>query len=152
MNLFEILLVVHILAVSVWIGGGLVGVLLGSRLRSTGETAPFASFCSAFATIGGPVFGGSSMLVVITGLWMVGDGYPQMSDPWVGIGLAGWLVSMLFGATVVGRAWHLIGRDLQSTDSTLADLQPRISRAVAFTYIDVALRALIVIDMVWRPT
>ena len=152
MTSFQLLLFVHILAVVIWIGGALVGMLIGMQLRKSGDAAAFSKFCTAFATIAGPMFGGSAVLVGITGIWMVAmDGAPDFSDRWVSIGLTGWLVSLVMGATVVGMSWTKLGRVLAEPGATLEGAAALTKRAVTLTWIDLAIRVAVVYVMVWRP-
>jgi uncharacterized membrane protein len=152
-TLLQLLLFVHLLAVVVWLGGAFVGTMIGVRLRKAGDTAAMASFCNAFANVAGPLFGGSGILVLLTGIGMVAkDDAFAFSDLWISIGFTLWLVSMVLGAAVVGRRWYLIGTALEQDGATLAEHEPAIRKAVAFTHVDVLVRVVAVFVMVWRPT
>lgn len=153
MSWFDWLLVIHILAATLWIGGAATGTLIGSRLRRADTAAPLASYCTAFATIAGPLFGGSAMLVLLSGIGMTaGDGYPAWGDLWIILGLVGWLISTVMGATIVGRSWLRVGQRLAEPNASLAGEQPAIARAIRLTWIDLAIRIAVVVLMVWRPT
>lgn len=153
MSLFDLLLFLHIVAAMLWIGGAATGTLIGSVLRRSDSAAPMASYCAAFATVAGPLFGGSGMLVLLSGIgMMMTDAGPDWTALWVILGLIGWLVSMVMGATVVGMSWFRIGQQLAEPDASIAAMQPAISRAVSLTWIDLAIRTAVVVLMVWRPT
>ncbi|MCW2961282.1 MAG: hypothetical protein JWM25_1003 [Thermoleophilia bacterium] len=153
MTTFQLLLFLHILATIIWTGGAFVGMLLGLRLRDSGEASVMARFCEAFAQIAGPLFGGSALLVLATGIGMVAmDGAPEFTDLWVSIAMPGWLLTTVLGATVVGMSWSRLGVDLAKPDASLAALGPRISAAVRWTSIDLVLRTALILLMVWRPT
>ena len=53
MDLFDILLIIHILAAMIWIGGALVGMLIGIFLSKGDDATAMSKFCTAFATIAG---------------------------------------------------------------------------------------------------
>ena len=151
MTWFELLLFVHVLAAMLWIGGAVAGTVIGQRIRRSDDAAAMGRFCSAFADVAGPLFGGSSMLVLASGVWMVAlEGGPEFSDLWVTIGFVGWLASTVLGATAVGMTWMRIGQRLQG-GASLADVQPLLARAVPLTWLDVAIRTTVVLVMVWRP-
>lgn len=152
MSLFGVLLFVHIVAAAVWIGGALVATLIGSRLRRAGDASSVAAFCTAYAQVGGPAFGGSGLLVLLTGMAMVGEGYPSFADLWVAVGFVGWIASMVIGGAVTGRQWFAIGQELSSGAVTLEQAQPRIRRVIGLTHADVLIRIVVVLFMVWRPT
>jgi hypothetical protein len=151
MSLFDVLLVIHLLAAMIWIGGALVGMLIGMFIAKGDDAGAMSKFCIAFASIAGPAFGGSSLLVVGTGIWMVADSSIEFSALWVSLSLAGWLVSMLMGATVVGMTWTKVGRQLQEPSATIAGTQPLISKAVRLTWIDLLIRVAVVVLMVTQP-
>ncbi len=151
MTLFEILLVVHILAAMIWIGGALVGMLIGMFIAKGDDANAMSKFCTAFASIAGPAFGGSSLVVVGTGIWMVADSAIEFSALWVSLSFAGWLVSMLMGATIVGMSWTKVGKVLREPGATIEGTRPLISRAVRLTWIDLIIRVAVVALMVTRP-
>lgn len=151
MTLFQVLLLIHILAVVVWLGGAFVALLIGGSLRRSGNTPAMAAYCAALAHLGGPVFGGSSLITLVTGIWMVGEGYPDWSMLWVNLGFGLWLVSTVMGAAFVGRSWHAVGIALAEPGASIDSQQPMIGRAVVLSWIDLAIRTLVVVVMVWRP-
>jgi uncharacterized membrane protein len=152
MDAFHWLLFLHLVGVTIWIGGALVGMMIGTRIRATGDGDALGKFCAAFAQIAGPMFGGSAILVVLTGAGMVGmEGGPEFSDLWVIIALVGWLVSMVLGATVVGGTWNRVGKELNE-GATIEGTTALLSRAVTLTWVDLAIRFGLVLLMVWRPT
>lgn len=152
-TLFHALLFVHILAAMIWIGGALVGMLIGIFLARQGDASAMSKFCIAFASITGPAFGGSSLIVVGTGAWMVADSPSfEIGAMWVVLSLVGWFVSMLMGATVVGMTWVKVGRKLAEDGATIEATQPLLSRAIRLTRIDLVIRVAVVLLMVWQPS
>ncbi len=151
-TLFHALLFVHIIAAAIWIGGALVGMLIGIFLSKQGDASAMSRFCTAFATIAGPAFGGSAMLVLGTGIWMVADSGIEFSALWVGLSLGGWLVATVLGATVVGLTWTKVGKELREPGATLEGVQPLLRKAVRWTWVDLAIRIVVVLLMVWQPT
>lgn len=110
------------------------------------------AFCAAFAQVAGPLFGGSAILVLISGAWMVAlDGYPNFDAAFVSIGFVGWFVSLVLGATIVGRSWFKIGQQLSAPDATMDALSGLFSRAYLWTTVDLAIRIAVVVVMVWQP-
>ncbi len=150
MSLFEALLIVHILAAMIWFGGALVGVLIGQLLRKQGDAGAMGKFCTAFATIAGPAFGGSGLLVIITGAWMVSEGNLDFGALWVSLSMGLWLVTYVMGATVVGMSWTKIGKRLNAGES-LDELAPAFATALRWSYLDLALRLVILVLMVTQP-
>jgi hypothetical protein len=61
---------VHVLGACIWLGGGLMLVVIGIRLRRTGDPAAIADFGSA-VRYGARVLGPAWIVVLGTGVWMV---------------------------------------------------------------------------------
>lgn len=153
MSLFEILLFVHLIALAIWYGGALTGALLGGQIRRSGEVQPFAQYCAAFAQVAGPLFGGSALILIASGVWLVLlDGGPSFSDTWVVIVLVGWVVAMILGATAVGLSWTKVALALSEPGATLDGAQPLITRALRFSWLDLAIRTVVILLMVWQPS
>jgi hypothetical protein len=151
MTLTEILLFVLLLATIIWVGGAIVGTLLGGQLRRGDDASALAAFCAGFSNVAAPLFGASALVVLGTGLGIVlQDGGPAFGDGWVLATFACWLVGMLLGATFVGWTWTKISTDLNG-GATLADVQPRVSRATLLTWLDAAVLLLGVLLAVWQP-
>jgi hypothetical protein len=150
--MFDALLLIHIVAAMVWIGGGIAALLIGGRIRAGGDRGAYLGFIGALGKLGGPMFGGSGVLVLLTGLGMVAmDGGPAFGQLWVVLGLAGWLVTLLMGAVLVGGSWAKVGKEMATSERTLDDMAPAIDRAILLSWVDIALRIGVVAIMVWRP-
>ena len=152
MSWFDVLLVVHLLAVMVWVGGAFTGMLLGMRISGQGDVDAMARFCTAFAAVAGPLFGGASLLVLGTGIWMVADSPIEFSAQWISLGFLGWIVSTVLGATVVGRSWYGIGERLAEPRARLSVELAALARARRWTLLDLAVRVATIVVMVWQPT
>lgn len=151
MTLDHVLTFVLLLALVIWMGGAIVGTLIGSQLQKAEGGQALGTFCTAFATVAGPVFGLSSMVVLGTGLGLVlQDGAPAFTDGWVLAAFACWLVGMLFGATLVGMTWTRAGKQLADGESMEA-VAPIVARARMYTWLDVAILAAGLLVVVWRP-
>lgn len=72
MTLYEWLLFVHIVAVSVWVGGSIMLGFISNRIERTGDAQYRARF-SKSAGIVGPIIGISAALVLASGIGMVLD-------------------------------------------------------------------------------
>ncbi len=151
MTLFQVLLFVHLVAAMIWIGGALVGTLIGTFLSRQGDASAMSKFCMAFATIAGPAFGGSALVVLGTGIWMVADSAIEFSALWISLGFAGWIASTVMGATIVGMTWTKVGKLLMEPGATIEGVQPVLTKAVRLTWVDLAVRIGVVLIMVWQP-
>lgn len=152
MTWYQVLLTFHILATMLWIGGAIAGTAIGMVLRKQGNTGAMGAFCVAFATVAGPLFGGSAMLVLITGIWMVAlSGGYDFDAAFVSVGFVGWFVSLVLGATIVGRSWFKIGLQLREPDADITTMGAVFNRALLWTAVDLTIRIAVVFIMVWQP-
>ena len=150
MALQHTLLIVHILAAAIWIGGGVVALLLGSRLAQGDDPAPLARYCRDLGKLGGPVFGGSGGIVLLSGGWLTSAAGFEFSQTWVIVGLVGWLASTILGAGPVSKTWVKVGQQLDAGES-LEATRPLIARAQMISWIDVGIRTAVVVLMVVKP-
>lgn len=148
MDLTVLLVSLLLLASMAWLGGTLVGVLLGSSIRRSGDSSAMGAFCMAFAQVAGPLFGGAALTTLATGIALVAvDGGPELGDGWVLGAIVWWLAAVILGATIEGRTWFTAGKELAG-GATLAGTEALVAKATRLSWIDVALRAALVVFVV----
>src|ERR671919_2695160 len=114
MTLYEVLLFVHILAVAVWVGGSIMLGLISARIQRTGDAAFRARFARAAGVVG-PAIGISAALILASGAWMVVDSETiELSQLWVWLGLALFLLSAIAGAAYFAPASDRIVKALEA--------------------------------------
>src|SRR5918999_2725169 len=101
MPMYEFLLFVHVLAVVIWVGGGVVLNFLGTRLATGGNPVEMAGFMHQIEWIGIRVFTPASAIVLIAGVILTLDAW-SFDTLWIGIGIAGFLYSFINGAFLLG--------------------------------------------------
>ena len=148
MTLYEALLFVHVLAAMVWVGGSIMLGFISARVEGTGD-AEFRARFSRAAEVVGPVFGGSALLVLAAGVWMVVESEGiELSQTWVWLGLAGFVLSGVLGA-YFAPASHRITAALEAGD--VADADRRAKTFKLMSTLSLVLLVLIVADMVFKP-
>ncbi|MGH2662547.1 MAG: DUF2269 family protein [Actinomycetota bacterium] len=149
MTLYEGLLFVHIVAVSVWVGGTIMLGFISRRIERTGD-AQFRARFAREAGIVGPVIGISAALVLASGIWMVLDSDAiELSQTWVWLGLVGFGISAVVGGVYFAPASARSGRALEAGNTEEADRLARQFNLVA--RLDLLLLLVIVGLMVFRP-
>lgn len=149
MTLFKVLLFVHILASMVWVGGTVMLGFISRRVEKTGDAAFRARF-AMIASVVGPVIGVSAGLLLASGIWMVLDSDAiELSQTWVWLGLAGFLLSAIVGAAFFGPASVKIVKDLEDGRVEEADRRAKQFNMVA--QFDLLLLIAIVGVMVFKP-
>lgn len=150
MSRYEILLFFHILAVTVWIGGGFMLQILLYRARRAGPDA-VASLNESAEWTSQRIFMPASFAVLGFGIWLVVDGPWNFSDPWIGIGILGYAISALNGMINIGpsaRKMKELIAEKGPTDPGVGKLSRRIDIAGR---IDLVVLFAVLLDMVVKP-
>ena len=83
----DVVLWLHIIGASVWLGTNVAQMLIGPKLVSEGAGLPWLR---AVAKASGPIYGSASGLILLTGIYLVlgSDGDYTFGSMFVGIGIA----------------------------------------------------------------
>lgn len=100
MTLYEILLVAHVLAVIVWLGGSLTMLALWRRAVVTSDTRAVASQADIGLWFDRRLAIPASIVVLLAGGWLMTEGSWQMDQGWLHIGMAA-----VFAAAGVSLLW-----------------------------------------------
>jgi uncharacterized membrane protein len=145
--LYNSLKLVHVLAVIVWFGGGIMlTLLLGRAARtSVSAVAPIARLGAGM----GPVFGAAGGVAFVAGVVMVltTDGL-DFEEAWISIGIVIYLVSAFIGARVIGPRYERLAEAAESADEGAATTAR--AALVAPTMIDLTLLTIAVAAMVYK--
>jgi uncharacterized membrane protein len=149
MTLYEVLLFVHIVAVSVWVGGSIMLGVISARIQRTGDAAFRARFARTAGVVG-PVIGISAALIVAAGAWMVIESsLIELSQLWVWLSLVLFLLSALVGAVYFAPASNRIIEALEGGQVGEADRRAGVFNLVS--RLDTLLLLVIVGLMVFKP-
>lgn len=141
----------HVLAATVWLGGGLVMVLVAARTRSSSNAQAMAAFARIIPFVGIRVLAPAMVLLLATGLAMVLISAAwSFTQPWVLSGLGLFAIAFLVGALFMSRAGIRLDRAARG-DGPQAEL-PSLLRSWLLGY-SVILAVLLVAmwDMVFKP-
>jgi uncharacterized membrane protein len=97
MSRYELLVLLHIVAVIVWLGAGFTMDLLFMRAERTRDPAELGKTGELQEWLVPRVFIPSAVLVLVLGLLLVWDGPWSLGDLWILIGLAAWIASFGVG-------------------------------------------------------
>jgi uncharacterized membrane protein len=146
--LYETLKLVHVLAVIVWVGGGIVLTLvLGRAWRtSLGAVAPIARIGAGL----GPVFGAAGGIAFLAGVAMVvtTEGSPDFEEPWIAIGVVVYLISAVVGARLIGPRYGRLAAAAEAGDQGGAAAAR--SALVPVTVVDLTLLVIAIAAMVYK--
>jgi uncharacterized membrane protein len=119
------LLVIHILAVSIWFGGIIVLSYAGSALGGT-DAAVRRWFADAQLAVGRIVFSVAGVLTFITGVWLVLDSdFVEFSDAYVSIGFLVVIVGTVLGMAVYAPACKQLTSAIDAGDMAAEEAASR---------------------------
>lgn len=147
---YELFLWLHVLAVIVWLGGGIAVQILAIRITRAGDGPRLAAFARDAEFVGKFVFSPASLVVLAFGFALVskGDwGYPF----WVIFGLAGYGVSGLIGGAFLGPEAKRIATTVEAHGPDHPEVTRRIKRIFVISRIELVMLFLIVFDMAVKP-
>jgi uncharacterized membrane protein len=149
---YELLLALHVLAAIVWIGGALMIQLFAILADRSRDPARMATFAKDAELVGMRLFAPTGLVLFIVGILLVLDGPWNFSMLWVDLGLAAYALSFLSGLLFIGPESGRIGKLIEERGAADPEVQRRIARIFMISRVELAILALIVFDMVAKPT
>lgn len=142
--MYNLLKFVHVASAAIWIGTVFTFLVLSSRLRRAGnaEAARAVVMEGKFFSTG--VYMPAAIIMLITGIGLVQMGPWSFGMPWVGAGLALFIIIVIIGAGVVGRT-------ARQLSAGAANPQVLVKRIHTFAFMNLILLLTTVFLMVVKP-
>lgn len=152
MDLYEFLKTLHVIGAAAWVGGGAINLFQAARTRRSGDPALMLDFLDEAEWLGKRYFAPLAGVTALMGILMVLDlGAENFKEPWIVVGIAGFLISSFIGARYLtpesGRLRELVGQKGLDDPET----KSRIDRITMVTRIDTLILVLVIADMVIKP-
>jgi uncharacterized membrane protein len=151
MDSFELMKTVHVLAAVVWVGGAATTQILAIRLQRQQDPMRMAAFAKDAEWVGTRVYTPASLIVLLLGIGMVVEGFPEFSDLWIILALVGIAFSAIVGAAYLGPTSGKLGKMIEEKGADDPEAQRTLSRIFLFSRLDLLVLLLITIDMVVKP-
>lgn len=152
MNLYPWLVLFHIVAAMLWIGGSVALNVLGTRARGSADPASRVEFVRSLSYVGPRVLTPSVVAVIVFGAWMVLTNEAwSFGQPWILAALALWLISLLFGLVYLGRVGIELKRAVEAGGGDAPDALGLLDRWILGSRILLVLLLVIAWDMVFKP-
>lgn len=147
---YDWLMLVHVVAAMVWLGGLVAMSVLVWRILAGGDAKAALGFAATLGVVGPLVFAPALVLVVAAGVAMVADSSAwSFGQTWVVLALVLFAVVFAVGALFQSRAGIGAGRAAEAGDATAAARQLRRWATGNVTILAVLL--VITWDMVFKP-
>ncbi len=139
----------HIVSAVVWVGGGFVMSIFGSRARSSSDPKAISQFSDALTYIGTRVMLPAVLGTLVFGLWMVFENSNwNFGQLWVRLAIGLFILAFLIGAVYLGR----VGTQLQRVVSTgSANAKVLLGRWITGYWIVLLVLLIVIWDMVFKP-
>lgn len=152
MELYDWLLLIHILAAITWVGGAITLNMLATRIRRAGTPEDLVAFAGLTEWIGPRVYIPAGLVVLAMGIWMVAieDAW-RIGQLWIILALVGFGITLVGGAVYFGPEAKRIREAAQAEGPKSARVQALVRRIFVVSRFDLTLLILIVADMVLKP-
>jgi uncharacterized membrane protein len=140
----------HILMAIVWVGGALMIQLFALRILKESDSRRIAEFTRDVEFIGMRTFIPASLILVVLGFVLMHQGHWEWKF-WAIFAIVVWALSFVSGAAYLGPESGRIGKLIQERGGVDAEIQSRIERILFHSRIEMALIALLAMDMVLKP-
>jgi uncharacterized membrane protein len=148
--LYDWLLLGHIVAAMVWLGGGTMLAALALATLRDGEQQAIARFVGSLRVIGPAVLAPATIATLGFGTWLVLDSAAwDFGQTWVLLALALFAAAVVVGAGHQGRTAISAQRAIERDDH--AEARRQLTRWTWGYAVVVALLLAIVWDMVFKP-
>ena len=148
---YQIYLALHVLAVTVWVGGDITLTTLGVVFEAKRDGPTLAALGRMGAWIGTRVYTPALFLVFGFGVALVQKSGYGWNHFWVVFGVGAWSLAMAIGIGFVGPELGRIDRAAQQHGPESPEVARRVKRLFTIFRFDTALLALVVIDMAAKP-
>ena len=150
MTSYELWLFLHISAAIVWIGGGFVGQVFGVLAKRSGDPARSAGFGQDMAFVALKVFLPASLVLVATGALLTTDGNWSWTEPFVLIGLLGWIAAAGLAFSYITPQMGRLGAQI-AAEGPSPELGAKIDRLVLLGRLLLLALFVVVLVMVVKP-
>ena len=152
MQLYDLLLFLHIAAAIIWIGAGFLLHLLAFRAERADDPNALMAALRDMGALGNTLFVPASLATFAFGLGMVLVGGWAFSDLWIVLGLAGYLATFAIGFFILKPRGEAIGEIIARDGGISPEAIAKGRQLAAIGRIDAVLLFLVVAVMVLKPT
>jgi Predicted integral membrane protein (DUF2269) len=154
MTWYELLLFIHIVAVTVWIGAGFLSLVLATTYDRESDEVAIKRFLHDQEWLAMKLFVPASLTVVVMGIALViqSDAW-TFGYLWIVLGLIGYAATFVTGFFFIRPASERIGAELERQGGRLTpELRATIRKLIVISRVDYVTFALVILDMVVKPT
>jgi uncharacterized membrane protein len=154
MTLYELLLFVHVAATVVWVGAGLLSLVLAVGYDRDGDEPAIRRFLADQERLATRLFIPASLTVLVFGIALVIESDAWTFEYlWIVLGLVGFAATFVTGLFMIKPASERIGAAMELEGGRLTpELRTDIRRLIVMSRLDYVVLFLVIADMVMKPT
>lgn len=150
MDLYGVLLFVHVLAVAVWAGGAVMTNVLAERMYASRDKAALRGLLAQSERIGKTYFMPSAVIALISGIVLVLQRW-TWEEPFVVVGIVGLVATVVVGAILLTPKEKALMEALSSPDPDDGKVRAAFAQIRTLSRIDMALLVIIIFFMTAKP-
>lgn len=152
MSRYELYLLVHVGAATIWIGAAFAMAILETRAILAGSAERVVALAHEGAFLGPSLYLPANLLVLVSGVLLVGDASWGYDTLWIQLGLGGFAISFVIGAAFFGRGWATVGRLVEEEGVDSRRVHAQIRRMVVGSWLDLGVLLAVLVVMVAKPS
>ncbi len=151
MSWYEFLLWVHLTAIAVWVGGGLILHVFALRARASNDPNAISFAFVNAGWIGQRFFTTASAIALVSGLLLVDEVGYSLGDAWISFGLLVLVASALVGALYLGPTAQKLGGVIEEQGADSPEFLAGNARLLTINRIELTLLFLVIAAMAIKP-
>ena len=152
MSTYGVLLFLHIAAAIVWLGGGFLFQILGTRAVVAADPPRMGTIVGELNAMSTRLFIPSSLAVFVLGVLLVFDGPWSFGDAWIVVGLAGYAATFLTGLFFIKPQGEKIGAVMERDGGASPAAFDEIRKMMLIARVDLVVLFVVVFDMAVKPS
>ena len=152
MSYYEILLFLHIVGATIWLGSAFLIHALLYRGRTTGDTVLIERLSSNTQWLAQRIFIPTALAVLVLGILLTIEGPWSFDQLWIVIALAAFAATFLFGVGVIEPEGKRLHAAMAAHGPEHPETRRHDDRIHAYMKLDLVLLFVVVFDMALKPT
>ena len=151
MDLYGILLFVHVLAIAAWVGGGIMLEVIIEKAVASNDAVRVKTLADDAETLGQRFFGPSSGVALLAGILLVFQGDWGWGQPFVWAGLIGFAVSTVLGFGILVPTGKKVQEGLAAPGASLDGVRGELDRLRNISRLDTLVLIVVIFFMTVKP-
>ena len=149
---YQIYLVLHVVAIVIWVGGDVTLTTLGIVFERRGDGGALGELGKMGEWVGTRIYTPALFAAFGFGVALIEKRQLGWGTFWLDFAIVGWAIAATVGISFVGPELGRIGRAAEQFGPDSAEVGRRVKRLFLVFRFDTAMLILITIDMVAKPT